>query len=165
MKLAAELNTAAVDVVSLQHEFGLYGTWGDPYDDHLTGFLEVLRKPLVTTLHSVLRIRRQPYARRLSASGGAAKRSSSRPSGRARCSSTTTFFTRLSYYTLMAAVAVDGYSADETTSLVAEHGHPGPWNAKRVPPPIQFEAYLAAVRPDQDVWPTAPLSLNVGRKR
>src|SRR5947209_6924231 len=54
MKLAAELNTAAVDVVSLQHEFGLYGTWGDPYDDHLTGFLEVLRKPLVTTLHSVL---------------------------------------------------------------------------------------------------------------
>src|SRR5438876_11775409 len=99
MKLAAELNTAAVDVVSLQHEFGLYGPWGDPYDAHLTGFLEVLRKPLVTTLHSVLRIRRQPYARRLSASGGAAKRSSSRPSRRARCSSTTTFFTRLSYYT------------------------------------------------------------------
>jgi glycosyltransferase involved in cell wall biosynthesis len=53
-QVAEQLNTAAVDVVSLQHEFGLYGTWGDPYDDHLTRFLEVLRKPLVTTLHSVL---------------------------------------------------------------------------------------------------------------
>jgi glycosyltransferase involved in cell wall biosynthesis len=53
-QVAEELNTAAVDVVSLQHEFGLYGTWGDPYEDHLIRFLEVLRKPLVTTLHSVL---------------------------------------------------------------------------------------------------------------
>jgi glycosyltransferase involved in cell wall biosynthesis len=51
---AEHLNAAAVDVVSLQHEFGLYGTWGDPFDDHLTSFLEVLQKPLVTTLHSVL---------------------------------------------------------------------------------------------------------------
>jgi glycosyltransferase involved in cell wall biosynthesis len=48
------LNVAAVDVVSLQHEFGLYGTWGDPFEDHLVGFLDVLDKPLVTTLHSVL---------------------------------------------------------------------------------------------------------------
>jgi glycosyltransferase involved in cell wall biosynthesis len=53
-RVADELNAAAIDVVSLQHEFGLYGTWGEPYDDHLTGFLEVLRKPLVTTMHSVL---------------------------------------------------------------------------------------------------------------
>lgn len=51
---AAELNAAPIDVVCLQHEFGLYGTWGDPFDDHLTGFLSVLRKPLVTTFHSVL---------------------------------------------------------------------------------------------------------------
>ncbi len=51
---AEELNAAAVDVVSLQHEFGLYGIWGDPFEDHLAGFLDVLRKPLVTTLHSVL---------------------------------------------------------------------------------------------------------------
>jgi len=51
---AEHLNAAAVDVVSLQHEFGLYGKWGEPFEDHLTGFLEVLRKPLVTTLHSVL---------------------------------------------------------------------------------------------------------------
>jgi len=54
-RVAAErLNVAAVDVISLQHEFGLYGNWGDPFEDHLTTFLEVLQKPLVTTLHSVL---------------------------------------------------------------------------------------------------------------
>jgi len=51
---ALQLNAAPVDVVSLQHEFGLYGIWGDPFEDHLTSFLESLRKPLVTTLHSVL---------------------------------------------------------------------------------------------------------------
>ena len=51
---AHQINAAAVDVVSLQHEFGLYGIWEDPFDDHLTPFLESLRKPLVTTLHSVL---------------------------------------------------------------------------------------------------------------
>jgi glycosyltransferase involved in cell wall biosynthesis len=48
------LNAAPVDVVCLQHEFGLYGKWGDPFQDHLPGFLEELRKPLVTTLHSVI---------------------------------------------------------------------------------------------------------------
>jgi polysaccharide biosynthesis protein PslF len=52
--VAEQLNASSVDVVSLQHEFGLYGTWGETFDDHLTEFLEVLRKPLVTTLHSVL---------------------------------------------------------------------------------------------------------------
>jgi Glycosyltransferase Family 4 len=51
---AERLNAAAVDVVSLQHELGLYGTWGDPFEDHLTPFLDVLDKPVVTTLHSVL---------------------------------------------------------------------------------------------------------------
>jgi glycosyltransferase involved in cell wall biosynthesis len=52
--VAEQLNAAAVDVVCLQHEFGLYGIWGDPFEDHLTSFLEVLRKPLIATLHSVL---------------------------------------------------------------------------------------------------------------
>jgi len=51
---AEQINRARVDVVSLQHEFGLYGTWGDPFDDHLPPFLAALQKPLVTTLHSVL---------------------------------------------------------------------------------------------------------------
>ena len=57
-----------------------------------------------------------------------------------------TFFTHVSYYGVMAAVALDAYSGRETTCLVAEHGHPGPWNAKWVPTPRQFEAYVAAVR-------------------
>ncbi len=51
---ALQINTAPVDVVSLQHEFGLYGIWGDPFEDHLAPFLAALRKPLVTTMHSVL---------------------------------------------------------------------------------------------------------------
>ena len=76
-----------------------------------------------------------------------------------------TFFTRDSYYRVMAAVALDTYSGRETTCLVAEHGHPGPWNAKWGPTPPQFEAYVTAVRSRQDVSPTAPLSLKVGRNR
>jgi glycosyltransferase involved in cell wall biosynthesis len=51
---AVQINASTVDVVSLQHEFGLYGIWGETFDDHLAPFLEALRKPLVTTLHSVL---------------------------------------------------------------------------------------------------------------
>src|SRR6266540_6799090 len=35
------------------------------------------------------------------------------------------FFTRASYYSVMAAVALDAYSAPETTRLLAEHAHPG----------------------------------------
>ena len=53
-RVARELNASSVDVVCLQHEFGLYGIWGDPFEDHLVGFLEEFHKPLVTTLHSVL---------------------------------------------------------------------------------------------------------------
>ena len=76
-----------------------------------------------------------------------------------------TFFTHDSYYSVMAAVALDAYSGSETARLVAEHGHPGPWNAKWVPTPIQVQAYVTAVRSRQDVSPTRPLSLNVGRNR
>jgi glycosyltransferase involved in cell wall biosynthesis len=51
---AALLNAATVDVVNLQHEFGLYGVWKDDvYEDHLRPFLDELRKPVLTTLHSV----------------------------------------------------------------------------------------------------------------
>lgn len=53
-RAAIELNASPVDVVCLQHEFGLYGIWGEAFEDHLIGFLEELHKPLVTTLHSVL---------------------------------------------------------------------------------------------------------------
>ncbi len=46
------LNVSPVDVVSIQHEFGIFGgTWGG----HLITLLENLKKPVVTTLHTVLR--------------------------------------------------------------------------------------------------------------
>jgi glycosyltransferase involved in cell wall biosynthesis len=51
---AALLNESNVDVVNLQHEFGLYGVWKDGvYEDHLRPFLQELTKPLMVTLHSV----------------------------------------------------------------------------------------------------------------
>lgn len=60
-----------------------------------------------------------------------------------------TFFTRSSYYSVMAAVALDAYSAAATRKLVDTHGGPGPWNAKWVPTARQLEAYAAAVRTRQ----------------
>jgi glycosyltransferase involved in cell wall biosynthesis len=57
-QLAAEqLNASRVNVVNVQHEFGLYGIWNDQdesFEDHLGLFMQSLRKPLVTTLHTVL---------------------------------------------------------------------------------------------------------------
>src|SRR5881397_1001097 len=46
------LNIANVDVVCLQHEFGIYG---GPAGSHLLALLRELRMPVVTTLHTVLR--------------------------------------------------------------------------------------------------------------
>ncbi len=52
---ATLLNDSSVDVVNIQHEFGLYGVWKDGvYEDHLRPLLLELRKPAVTTLHSVI---------------------------------------------------------------------------------------------------------------
>ena len=49
---AAEfLNINNVEVVSVQHEFGIYG---GPAGSHLLEFLRDVRKPVVTTLHTVL---------------------------------------------------------------------------------------------------------------
>ena len=51
---ALQLNEANIDIVNVQHEFGLYGVWHDgQYDDHLAVFLDALEKPAVTTLHTV----------------------------------------------------------------------------------------------------------------
>src|ERR1700675_1848024 len=45
------LNINNVEVVSVQHEFGIYG---GPDGSHLLAFLRELRMPVVTTLHTVL---------------------------------------------------------------------------------------------------------------
>lgn len=51
-RVAADyLNFNNVDVVSLQHEFGIYG---GPSGNHILAFLNDLRMPVVTTLHTVL---------------------------------------------------------------------------------------------------------------
>ena len=50
-KAAEMINDSAVDVVSLQHEFGLFGGSDGNY---IIDFLSQLQKPVVTTLHTVL---------------------------------------------------------------------------------------------------------------
>lgn len=51
-RLAAEyINVSGVEVVNVQHEFGIFG---GPHGGYLTEFLKGLRKPVVTTLHTVL---------------------------------------------------------------------------------------------------------------
>jgi CBS domain-containing protein len=50
-KVAQYLNASDVDVVNLQHEYGIYGgEWGE----YITEFLHMIRKPVVTTLHTLL---------------------------------------------------------------------------------------------------------------
>ncbi|HEY8741840.1 MAG TPA: glycosyltransferase family 4 protein [Chloroflexota bacterium] len=43
-----------VDVVSIQHDFGKFGVWGDRFEeDYLVPMLRLLQKPTVVTMHSV----------------------------------------------------------------------------------------------------------------
>ncbi len=51
---AEELTRSNVDVVAIEHEFGLYGTWNGGFVDHLEPFFDAVRKPVVTTMHTVL---------------------------------------------------------------------------------------------------------------
>ncbi len=52
-RLAADyINLSGVDVVSLQHEFGIYG---GPEGTYINHFLSNLNKPVITTLHTVLK--------------------------------------------------------------------------------------------------------------
>jgi glycosyltransferase involved in cell wall biosynthesis len=51
---AVAISASNVDIVNVQHEFGLYGVWHDgTYDDYMRVFLENCTKPVVTTLHTV----------------------------------------------------------------------------------------------------------------
>jgi len=52
LRAADFLNIGNVDIVCLQHEFGIYG---GPAGGHILAFLRELRMPVVTTLHTVLR--------------------------------------------------------------------------------------------------------------
>ena len=53
---AADINSQPVDIVSIQHEFGIFG---GPEGEYLIDFMAALRKPIVTTLHTVVL---QPWA-------------------------------------------------------------------------------------------------------
>jgi glycosyltransferase involved in cell wall biosynthesis len=61
---ARQINDSNVDIVVVQHEFGLYGIWSEEqasdgsfhhvYHDYLWSFLVEIKKPVITTLHTVL---------------------------------------------------------------------------------------------------------------
>ena len=52
LRAAEYLNLLNVDVVSLQHEFGIYG---GPSGSHVLNMLRRLRMPFITTLHTILK--------------------------------------------------------------------------------------------------------------
>lgn len=52
LAVAQSLNSSGVDVVSIQHE---YGIWGGDDGEYVLDFVRALRIPVVTTLHTVLR--------------------------------------------------------------------------------------------------------------
>ncbi|MFA5927018.1 MAG: glycosyltransferase [Patescibacteria group bacterium] len=52
VKAAEFLNNSSIEVVSIQHEYGIYGGEDGKF---VLGLLENLNKPVVTSLHSVLR--------------------------------------------------------------------------------------------------------------
>jgi len=51
LQAADYINRSGVDIVSLQHEFGLFGSHRG---ENIVPFVESLKRPLVTTLHTVL---------------------------------------------------------------------------------------------------------------
>ncbi|QMV41086.1 glycosyltransferase family 4 protein [Cohnella cholangitidis] len=58
-KMAEAINQSSVDVVSLQHEFGIFG--GDA-GSHVLDFLRRVKKPVVTTFHTVFEHPTPPYS-------------------------------------------------------------------------------------------------------
>ncbi|WP_139693053.1 glycosyltransferase family 4 protein [Sporolactobacillus terrae] len=57
--VAEKLNQSSVKVVSLQHEFGIFGGNAGAY---ILDFVRALKKPLVTTFHTVFKMPQEPYA-------------------------------------------------------------------------------------------------------
>lgn len=55
--LAESIECSDCDVVSLQHEFGI---WGGTYGEHIEHFLSGITKPLVSTLHTTFEASRRP---------------------------------------------------------------------------------------------------------
>ena len=61
VEVAEYINKSDINIVNIQHEFGLFGgTWGK----NILVFLENLKKPVVTTLHTLL-LEPEPEARRI----------------------------------------------------------------------------------------------------
>lgn len=61
IEAAEYVNDSDIDIINLQHEFGLFGgVWGE----HVLSFLEKLEKPIITTLHTVF-LEPEPDARRV----------------------------------------------------------------------------------------------------
>ncbi|MDD9147983.1 MULTISPECIES: glycosyltransferase family 4 protein [unclassified Sporolactobacillus] len=58
-KMAEKLNKSSVSVVSLQHEFGIFGGNAGEY---ILELVRHLKKPLITTFHTVFRSPVEPYA-------------------------------------------------------------------------------------------------------
>jgi polysaccharide biosynthesis protein PslF len=58
-EMARQINESDVDVVSLQHEFGIFGGEAGSY---ILDFVQNLKKPLVTTFHTVFEHPQPPYA-------------------------------------------------------------------------------------------------------
>ncbi|MFC5406936.1 glycosyltransferase family 4 protein [Cohnella soli] len=56
--IAEAINQSSTDIVSLQHEFGIFGGEAGEY---VIDFLRRLRKPVVTTFHTVFENPRPPY--------------------------------------------------------------------------------------------------------
>ena len=50
--LAHTVSSAPIDVISLQHEFGI---WGGEHGEHLVDFLDHTTKPIVATLHTTFK--------------------------------------------------------------------------------------------------------------
>lgn len=58
-QMALRINQSDVDVISLQHEFGIFGGEAGA---HIIPFIRQLNKPLVTTFHTVFSHPQRPYS-------------------------------------------------------------------------------------------------------